>query len=359
MANGERFFTPELKEYESKVLHAEERLKSLEYELFTALRQEIGKEVSRLLGLSEVLAELDVLCGLARVAVENNYACPQVDDSLDLVIREGRHPVVEKLVPEMFVANDTEMGAGVGAWGDGQDEVRSQKSEARSQNPELALDSGVHQRSSAGSDSDGAQILLITGPNMAGKSTYLRQVALIALMAQMGSFVPAKSARIGVCDKIFTRIGASDDVSRGVSTFLAEMTETANILNNSTARSLVVLDEVGRGTATFDGLAIAWAVVEYLHQHPIVRPKTLFATHYHELTDIAESLPRVRNYNFTVKESKDTVIFLRKLVSGKSDRATESRSASWPASPCSGRAGQAGAERLRERGEGECSGRDQ
>jgi len=314
VANGERFITPELKEYESKVLHAEERLKSLEYELFTALRQEIGKEVSRLLGLSEVLAELDVLCGLARVAVENNYACPQVDDSLDLIIREGRHPVVEKLVPEMFVANDTEMGGG-------EDEVRRQKSEGRSQNPELSVDIGVHPCSSVVSNPEGAQILLITGPNMAGKSTYLRQVALIAVMAQIGSYVPAKSARIGVCDKIFTRIGASDDVSRGVSTFLAEMTETANILNNSTARSLVVLDEVGRGTATFDGLAIAWAVVEYLHQHPTVRPKTLFATHYHELTDIAESLPRVRNYNFTVKESKDTIIFLRKLVSGKSDRS--------------------------------------
>jgi DNA mismatch repair protein MutS len=314
VANGERFITPELKEYEAKVLHAEERLKALEYELFMALRQEIAGEVSRLLALSEVLAELDVLCGLARVAVENNYVCPQVDDSYDLIIREGRHPVVERLVPEMFVANDTEMGGGAG-------EVRSQKSESRTQNPELSDVSGVHPRSSVVPDSDGAQILLITGPNMAGKSTYLRQVALIVVMAQIGSYVPAKSARIGVCDKIFTRIGASDDVSRGVSTFLAEMTETANILNNSTARSLVVLDEVGRGTATFDGLAIAWAVVEYLHQHPVVRPKTLFATHYHELTDIAESLPRVRNYNFTVKESKDTIVFLRKLVSGKSDRS--------------------------------------
>ncbi len=289
VSNGERFITPELKEYESKVLHAEERLKSLEYELFTALRQEIAREVSRLLALSEVLAELDVLCGLARVAVENNYACPQVDDSYDLIIREGRHPVVERLVPEMFVANDTCF------------------------QPQISGEQVPN--------SEGAQILLITGPNMAGKSTYLRQVALITVMAQIGSYVPAKSARIGVCDKIFTRIGASDDVSRGVSTFLAEMTETANILNNSTARSLVVLDEVGRGTATFDGLAIAWAVVEYLHQHPTVRPKTLFATHYHELTDIAESLPRVRNYNFTVKESKDTIIFLRKLVSGKSDRS--------------------------------------
>jgi len=316
VANGERFITPELKEYESKVLHAEERLKSLEYELFVALRQEIAGEVNRLLALSEVLAELDVLCGLARVAVENNYVCPQVDDSYDLIIHEGRHPVVERLVPEMSVANDTEMGGG-----GGEVEVRNEKPEGRRQNSERSVDIGVHQRSSAAATSEGAQILLITGPNMAGKSTYLRQVALIAVMAQIGSYVPAKSARIGVCDKIFTRIGASDDVSRGVSTFLAEMTETANILNNSTARSLVVLDEVGRGTATFDGLAIAWAVVEYLHQHPTVRPKTLFATHYHELTDIAESLPRVRNYNFTVKESKDTIIFLRKLVSGKSDRS--------------------------------------
>ena len=321
VANGERFITPELKEYESKVLHAEERLKSLEYELFTALRQEIAGEVSRLLALSEVLAELDVLCGLARVAVENNYVCPQVDDSYDLIIREGRHPVVERLVPEMFVANDTEMGGGAGEVRSQESEVRSQNAEAKDLTSDLPVDIGVHPRSSVVPDSSGAQILLITGPNMAGKSTYLRQVALITVMAQIGSYVPAKSARIGVCDKIFTRIGASDDVSRGVSTFLAEMTETANILNNSTARSLVVLDEVGRGTATFDGLAIAWAVVEYLHQHPTVRPKTLFATHYHELTDIAESLPRVRNYNFTVKESRDTIVFLRKLVSGKSDRS--------------------------------------
>jgi DNA mismatch repair protein MutS len=202
-----------------------------------------------------------------------------VDDSHDLVIKAGRHPVVERLVPEAFVPNDA------------------------------TLDGATN------------QILLITGPNMAGKSTYLRQVALTVIMAQLGSFVPAQEARIGICDKIFTRIGASDDVARGVSTFLAEMTETANILNNATARSLVVLDEVGRGTATFDGLAIAWAVVEYLHQNPVVRPKTLFATHYHELTDITEYLPRVKNYNFLVKESRDDIIFLRRLVSGKSDRS--------------------------------------
>jgi DNA mismatch repair protein MutS len=279
VTSGERFITPELKEYESKVLHAEDRIKTLEYELFTELRSRIAQEVPRLLNLSALLAELDVLEGLALVALENNYVCPQVADSHDLVIRAGRHPVVERLVPETFVPNDAVM------------------------------------------DATENQILLITGPNMAGKSTYLRQVALIVIMAQIGSFVPAAEARIGVCDKIFTRIGASDDVSRGVSTFLAEMTETANILNNATARSLVVLDEVGRGTATFDGLAIAWAVVEYLHQNPAVQPKTLFATHYHELTDIVEYLPRVKNYNFLVKEAQDTIVFLRKLVSGKSDRS--------------------------------------
>jgi DNA mismatch repair protein MutS len=278
VANGERFITPELKEYESKVLHSEERMKSLEYEIFVALRQEIAREVGRLLNLSQVLAELDVLVSLSLVALENSYICPVVDESSDLIIRDGRHPVVERLMPEAFVPNDTEMGV----------------------NP---------------------QILLITGPNMAGKSTYLRQVALIVIMAQMGSYVPAREAKIGVCDKIFTRIGASDDVSRGVSTFLAEMTETANILNNATRHSLVVLDEVGRGTATFDGLAIAWAVVEYLHQNPTVRPKTLFATHYHELTDIVQYLPRVRNYNFLVKEAHDDIVFLRRLVSGRSDRS--------------------------------------
>jgi DNA mismatch repair protein MutS len=310
VANGERFITPELKEYESKVLHAEERIKSLEYELFVSLRTEIGQDTPRLLSLSAVLAELDGLGSLARAALENNYVCPRVDDSHTLIIRAGRHPVVEKLVPEAFVPNDTVLGAGCEALGNG----------------DRTSDSGTDQPSpntnhQSPNTEQQVQILLITGPNMAGKSTYLRQVALIVVMAQIGSYVPAREAHIGVCDKIFTRIGASDDVSRGVSTFLAEMTETANILNNATARSLVVLDEVGRGTATFDGLAIAWAVVEYLHQNPKVRPKTLFATHYHELTDIVEYLPRVRNYNFLVKEAHEDIIFLRRMVEGKSDRS--------------------------------------
>ncbi len=279
VANAERFITPELKEYETKVLNAEERIKSLEYELFLELRKEIAQSVSKILELSAILAQLDLLLSLALVARENNYVKPEINDSFKIIIKDSRHPVVERLTTEPFIANDVRL------------------------------------------DNENQQILLITGPNMAGKSTYLRQAALIVIMAQMGSFVPASQAKIGIVDKIFTRIGASDDLSRGVSTFLAEMNETANILNNATSRSLVILDEVGRGTATYDGLAIAWSVVEYLHNNPCLQPKTLFATHYHELTDISMILPRVKNYNFTVKEYQDEIIFLRKLVEGKSDRS--------------------------------------
>jgi DNA mismatch repair protein MutS len=279
LVNNERFITPELKEYESKVLNAEERIKTLEYDIFIELRKEVAKEVQSMLTVSAIISELDVLVSLANVALTNNYIKPEIDDSSKIEIKNGRHPVVEKLTSEPFIPNDTFL------------------------------------------DLETNQILLITGPNMAGKSTYLRQVALIAVMAQIGSFVPASEAKIGVVDKIFTRIGASDDLSRGVSTFLAEMSETANILNNATPRSLVILDEIGRGTATYDGLAIAWAVVEYLHQNQALKPKTLFATHYHELTDIVQYLPRVKNYNFLAKESEDNILFLRKLVEGKSDRS--------------------------------------
>jgi DNA mismatch repair protein MutS len=278
VANAERFITPELKEYESRVLNAESRGRQLEAELFAALRRRAGAEVGRILGFSSVLAELDVLASLAHVAQERGYVRPLVDDSTALEIDAGRHPVVEALLADKFIPNDTRL------------------------------------------DSDAAQIAIITGPNMAGKSTYLRQVALTVIMAQTGSFVPAKRARIGIVDKVFTRIGASDDLSRGVSTFLAEMTETANILNNATSRSLVILDEVGRGTSTNDGLALAWAAVEYLHGEQ-VRPKTLFATHYHELTDITLLLPRARNYSFRVKEQRDNVLFLRKLVEGAADKS--------------------------------------
>ncbi|MEO0074612.1 MAG: DNA mismatch repair protein MutS [candidate division WOR-3 bacterium] len=279
LVNTERFITPELKEYENKVLNAEERIKTLEYELFTELRKSVANEVPKILSVSQIIAELDVLCSLAQVAINNNYIKPEVDNSDRIEIIAGRHPVIERLTPEPFIPNDTFL------------------------------------------DLTNNQILLITGPNMAGKSTYLRQVALIVIMAQIGSFVPAQSAKIGVVDKIFTRIGASDDLSRGVSTFLAEMSETANILNNATPKSLVILDEIGRGTATYDGLAIAWAVVEYLHQNEKIKPKTLFATHYHELTDIVQYLPRVKNLNFLAKESEDSIIFLRKLVPGKADRS--------------------------------------
>jgi DNA mismatch repair protein MutS len=279
VTNAERYITQELKEYETKVLNAEERIKTLEYELFLELRKEIGLAVPKILKLSAILAQLDVLLSLAVVAKENNYAKPGVNEGSEIIIKDSRHPVVERLATEPFIPNDIKL------------------------------------------DTENQQVLLITGPNMAGKSTYLRQAALIVIMAQIGSFVPASDAKIGIVDKIFTRIGASDDLSRGVSTFLAEMNETANILNNATSRSLVILDEVGRGTATYDGLAIAWAVVEYLHTNPTLHPKTLFATHYHELTDIANFLPRVKNYNFTVKEYQDEIIFLRKLVEGKSDRS--------------------------------------
>lgn len=277
--NAERFVTPELKSCEAKILHAEERIAAIELELFAELRRRVAARCPAILALSAALAELDVLAAFALVARERSYVRPAVDESGAIAIAGGRHPVVEAILDQPFIANDTDM------------------------------------------DVDNAQLLLITGPNMAGKSTYLRQVALIVIMAQTGSFVPAKSARIGVADKVFTRIGASDDLARGVSTFLAEMIETANILNNATSRSLVILDEVGRGTSTNDGLAIAWASVEYLHGSPDFRPRTLFATHYHELAEVAALLPRVRNYSFAVSEDREQVIFLRRLKPGPADKS--------------------------------------
>lgn len=279
LTSGERYITPELKEYEAKVVHAEERMKTLEFDIFVALRRRIARETERLIGLALLLAELDVLAGFAGAARERRYVRPIIDDSGVLEIDRGRHPVVETMIDRPFMPNDVRL------------------------------------------DNDNEQIAIITGPNMAGKSTYLRQVALIVIMAQAGSFVPAAGARIGTVDKIFTRIGASDDLARGVSTFLAEMTETANILNNATSRSLVILDEVGRGTATNDGLAIAWAAVEHLHGPSERRPRTLFATHYHELTDITSFLPRARNYNFAVREQPDGITFLRKLNRGPAGKS--------------------------------------
>ncbi len=281
LVNAERYITQELKEWEDKILGAEEKINELEYKLFQEIREEIGRFVQPIQLNSQLIAELDCFLSFAKAAHENNYVRPEIDDSKVLEIREGRHPVVEKTLPpgEDFIANDAYL------------------------------------------DPDVEQIWIITGPNMAGKSTFLRQVGLIVLMAQIGSFVPAQKARIGIVDRIFTRVGASDNLASGESTFLVEMNETANILNNATPRSLILLDEIGRGTSTFDGLSIAWAVAEYIYREPRLRCKTLFATHYHELTELALLYPRIKNYNVAVEEWKDQVIFLRKIVPGGSDNS--------------------------------------
>lgn len=278
LVGGERFITPELKEYETKILGAEERLKVLEYDLFVDIRNEAAKEVARLQKSSSAIAELDVLYSLARVAKKYSYECPVVDDNDRIEITDGRHPVIERLASdERFVPND------------------------------VLLDNGAN------------NVLIITGPNMAGKSTYMRQVALIVLMAQMGSYVPAASARIGVVDRIFTRIGASDVITKGQSTFMLEMLETANILNNATDKSLIILDEVGRGTSTFDGISIAWAVVEYIANR--LHSRTLFATHYNELTELSIVLDGIKNLNVAVKEWGEEIIFLRKIEEGPADKS--------------------------------------
>ena len=281
LVNAERFTTPELKEYEAKVLDAQEKMVEIERRLFAELRSAIAAEARRIRQTALALAEIDLLAAFASLAANRNYCRPKLDDSADIEIVEGRHPVIEQLeiagVSDRFVPND------------------------------LYLNSTTH------------AILLITGPNMGGKSTYLRQAALIALMAQMGSYVPARSARLGLVDRIFTRIGAADNLARGRSTFMVEMTETAAILNTATSRSLILLDEVGRGTATYDGLAIAWAAIEYIHTN--TRAKTLFATHYHELTELADRLSGVKNYHVAVKESGGGIVFLRKVEEGAADKS--------------------------------------
>jgi DNA mismatch repair protein MutS len=281
LANAERYITPDLKEYEALVLNADERRLEIEQALFAEIGSAVAAHAADLLALAAGLAELDVYAALAEVALSNRYVRPVVDEGPSIEIMGGRHPVVElTLTDEPFVPNDTHL------------------------TPE-------------------ACIHLLTGPNMAGKSTFLRQTALITLMAQIGSFVPADEAHIGVVDRIFTRIGASDEIHRGQSTFMVEMVETANILNHATRRSLLVLDEIGRGTSTYDGLAIAWAVIEYVHNNPDLRAKTLFATHYHELTDLPERLPHVVNYNVAVDDSGngEDVVFLRRIIPGKADRS--------------------------------------
>ncbi len=316
VANGERFITPELKEMEGKILGAEERSVKLEYELFQRVREEVLGQLPKIQQTASALAQLDVLASFAETARLHNYCRPQISDEGVLQIRDGRHPVLEQqLVEERFVPNDTGLASSAPSspsppqsGGEGRGEV------AHSQSPHpnpLPVGRGEGEKF--------AQIALITGPNMAGKSTYIRQVALLTLLAHTGSFVPATEARIDLVDRIFTRIGASDDLSRGQSTFMVEMTETANILNNATARSLIVLDEIGRGTSTFDGLSLAWSIVEFLHNQ--VGAKTLFATHYHELTELAARLPRIKNFNVAVREWHDQIVFLRKIVEGGTDKS--------------------------------------
>ncbi len=280
LANGERFYTPQLKEYESMILNAQERMVELEKSLFAQACRQIADSGEKILCSARVLAQVDVFSSLAELAVRNGFVRPQLNEGDGISIRGGRHPVVEKaLGPGAFIPNDTALA-----------------------------------------NSDG-RLIVLTGPNMAGKSTYLKQVALIVLLAQVGSFVPAAEAVIGIVDRIFTRIGAQEDIAAGQSTFMVEMIEVANILNNATSKSLLILDEVGRGTSTYDGLSIAWAVIEYIHNHVRLRAKTLFATHYHELVELAGALPHVKNYNMAVSEEKGKVIFLRKVVPGGADRS--------------------------------------
>ncbi|MBU6135429.1 DNA mismatch repair protein MutS [Clostridium tertium] len=280
LANAERFITQELKEMEDKILGAEEKLVSLEYDLFIEIREAIEKEIARLKQSARIIGNLDALSTLSLIAVENDYVKPSINEDGIIEINEGRHPVVEKVIGKgEFVSNDTTL------------------------------------------NSNDNRLLLITGPNMAGKSTYMRQVALITLMAQIGSFVPAKSANISICDKIFTRIGASDDLAGGKSTFMVEMWEVSNILKNATSKSLVLLDEVGRGTSTYDGLSIAWSVIEYISKNNNLKCKTLFATHYHELTKLEGVIEGVKNYSVAVSEIDDNIIFLRKIVEGGADQS--------------------------------------
>jgi DNA mismatch repair protein MutS len=280
LVNGERFFTPELKEYESMILNARDRMEQMETDLYRRVCRQVAAESDKILALGSALAHLDVFTSLADVAARYNYVRPTLDDSNIIDIKEGRHPVVERsLTDGTFVPNDILLS------------------------------------------NDDAQLIVLTGPNMSGKSTYLRQVALIVLLAQTGSFVPTRSARIGIVDRIFTRIGARDDLAAGQSTFMVEMVETAGILNNATPRSLLILDEIGRGTSTYDGLSIARAVAEYIHNYKGLGARTVFATHYHEMVALSAYLPRVKNFNVSVIEEAGKVIFLHKIVPGGVDKS--------------------------------------
>ena len=280
LVNAERYITEELKEYEEKITHAQERITALEQEFFTQLITEIIQYISPIQQTATAIGQIDALCGFSTLAVENHYSCPTLDDSLVIDLKGARHPVIEKQLPptQPYIANDIYL------------------------------------------DNENQQIMMITGPNMSGKSALLRQVALIVLMAQIGSFVPATEAKIGIVDKIFTRVGTSDNISQGESTFMVEMNETALILNNLSNRSLILLDEIGRGTSTYDGISIAWAIAEYLHEHP-THAKTLFATHYHELNEMQNEFSRIKNFSVSVKEVKGSILFLRKLIEGGSEHS--------------------------------------
>ena len=280
LVNAERYITEELKEYEEKITHAQERITALKQEFFTQLITEIIQYISPIQQTATAIGQIDALCGFSTLAVENHYSCPSLDDSLVIDLKGARHPVIEKQLPptQPYIANDIYL------------------------------------------DNENQQIMMITGPNMSGKSALLRQVALIVLMAQIGSFVPATEAKIGIVDKIFTRVGASDNISQGESTFMVEMNETALILNNLSNRSLILLDEIGRGTSTYDGISIAWAIAEYLHEHP-THAKTLFATHYHELNEMQNEFSRIKNFSVSVKEVKGSILFLRKLIEGGSEHS--------------------------------------
>ncbi|MGE5439406.1 MAG: DNA mismatch repair protein MutS, partial [Bacteroidota bacterium] len=281
LVNGERFITPELKTYEDKILNAEEKIADLEYQLFNEIRQSVSLQAEAIQTNAQLIAMLDCYLSFAECAVQYNYVKPNVNDSDVVDIMEGRHPVVERILKpgEKFTPNSYHL------------------------------------------DNSDTQIIVLTGPNMAGKSVYLRQLGLIVLLAQVGSFVPAREASIGLVDKIYTRVGASDNISAGESTFLVEMQEAANILNNATGKSLILLDEIGRGTSTFDGISIAWAITEYLHENPDLSAKTLFATHYHELNEMATIFPRIKNFKVEVREYGDKVIFLHKVSPGGADHS--------------------------------------
>jgi len=280
LVNAERYITEELKEYETQILGAEEKILAIENQLFIELLQEIITKLLPIQQTARAIAFLDVLSTFAEIAEKNNYTKPSLNDGFELNIKEGRHAVIEQQLPigEQYVSNNVEL------------------------------------------NQENQQIIMITGPNMSGKSALLRQTALIVLMAQMGSFVPAQAADLGIIDKVFTRVGASDNISSGESTFMVEMNETASILNNISERSLILLDEIGRGTSTYDGISIAWAIAEFLHQSAL-KPKTLFATHYHELNEMSKSMERIKNFNVSIKETKDTILFLRKLVPGGSEHS--------------------------------------